>query len=161
MFSKIVWATDGSEAADAALPLLKEFAAQNSASVVVCHSIVAVTGPGSHGAPADLAGDEDIEAKLSRQEDELNSEGIAASLRIVHGDMLRGGAARDIVRIADEENADLIIAATRGHTALGGLLVGSVTQRLLHLANCPVVVVPVRKAGEVANESAEREQAIA
>jgi hypothetical protein len=29
-----------------------------------------------------------------------------------------------------------------GHSALGGLVVGSVTQRLLHVAPCPVLAMP-------------------
>jgi nucleotide-binding universal stress UspA family protein len=40
--------------------------------------------------------------------------------------------------------SDAIVVGTRGHTPIAGLLVGSVTQRLLHIAPCPVIVVPNR-----------------
>ena len=36
----------------------------------------------------------------------------------------------------------MIVVGTRGHTAIGGLLLGSVTQRLLHIGTCPVLAVP-------------------
>ena len=53
-----------------------------------------------------------------------------------------GGPAHPIAEIAEEANADLIVAGTRGHSPVAGLLVGSVTQRLIHIARCPVLVVP-------------------
>ena len=52
------------------------------------------------------------------------------------------GAAHTIAEEAKEAGADLIVVGTRGHTALAGLLLGSVTQRLLHIAPCPVLAVP-------------------
>ena len=53
-----------------------------------------------------------------------------------------GGPAHAIADAAKEVGADLIVVGTRGHTALGGLLLGSVTNRLLHIAPCPVLAVP-------------------
>jgi nucleotide-binding universal stress UspA family protein len=159
MFKKIIWATDGSEAADHALPYVKELAAPNGSKVIVCHSVLALLGPRAGGVPI-AADEDDIEAKIRGQVDALGSEGIDASLRIVGGDTVHG-AAHDIVRVADEEGADLIVAATRGHTALGGLLLGSVTQRLLYVANCPVLVVPVRAHAEAAAADTSSERALA
>ena len=58
-----------------------------------------------------------------------------------------GGAAAAIAEIADKEGADVIVAGTRGYGALAGLLVGSVTHQLLHIAHCPLLVVPSTSAG--------------
>lgn len=64
--------------------------------------------------------------------------------------------------VATEANADLIVIAGRGRSALAGAVLGSVTQRLLHVAPCPVLVVPMHtdvatgKAGESAASGATR-----
>jgi nucleotide-binding universal stress UspA family protein len=53
-----------------------------------------------------------------------------------------GGPAHAIAKIADEAGADLIVVGTRGESPLTRLLLGSVTQRLLHIAEQPVLVIP-------------------
>jgi nucleotide-binding universal stress UspA family protein len=53
-----------------------------------------------------------------------------------------GGPAHAIEEIAEKAGADLIVVGTRGHSPVAGLLLGSVTQRLLHIARRPVLVVP-------------------
>lgn len=144
MFNKILWATDGSDASDQALSHVKELALASGAQVIVCHSVVRMVAAGAHGAPLVAVDEDDREEKLEQQVEELAGGGVNAVLEVVDGDTLHG-AAHDIVKQADEVGADLIVAGTRGHTPLGGLLLGSVTQRLLHLANCPVLVVPAAK----------------
>ena len=60
------------------------------------------------------------------------------------GDVMAGGAgmAHAIADIAEKSKADLIVTGTRGHSPVAGLLVGSVTQRLVHIAKQPILVVP-------------------
>jgi nucleotide-binding universal stress UspA family protein len=52
---------------------------------------------------------------------------------------------REIVRIADEINADLIILGTEGRTGLSHLLIGSTAERVVRHAHCPVMVVRQRE----------------
>jgi nucleotide-binding universal stress UspA family protein len=56
--------------------------------------------------------------------------------------IILGGPARSIADVAKETGADLIVVGTRGHSALAGVFLGSVTLKLLHLAGCPVLCVP-------------------
>ena len=140
MFNKIIWATDGSPNADHALELAKSLAAQNGGSIVALYSVEVLAGPGGRGAfPEDLESDEH-QAKIRHQVDELTQAGTKAEARVVQGGVKN--AAHAIADVAEQEGADLIVVGTRGQTALGGLMLGSVTQRLLHLAPCPVLVVP-------------------
>jgi nucleotide-binding universal stress UspA family protein len=57
-----------------------------------------------------------------------------------------GGPAPAIEEIADNAGGDLIVMGTRGHSPVAGLLLGSVTQRLLHIARRPVLAVPEPKS---------------
>jgi nucleotide-binding universal stress UspA family protein len=52
-----------------------------------------------------------------------------------------GPVADTIVRVADELHVDQIVMGTRGLNSLGGLLLGSVTTRAVHLAHVPVTLI--------------------
>ena len=59
---------------------------------------------------------------------------------------VRGGRPyEEIVRLASEIDADLIVLATRGHSGLKRLLLGSTAERVVRSAPCPVLVVRKRK----------------
>lgn len=62
--------------------------------------------------------------------------GIAVEERIMEEPA--GAAITDIARI---EKCDLIVMGSRGLTNLAGLIIGSVTNRVLHTAPCSVLVV--------------------
>lgn len=52
--------------------------------------------------------------------------------------VLAGNAARDIVEFADKHEADLIVMATHGRTGLDRFLIGSVAEKVVRQAPCPV-----------------------
>ncbi len=52
-----------------------------------------------------------------------------------------GNAAEKIVAEAEKANADLIVIGTRGLSDLSGLVMGSVSHKVIHLAKCPCVCV--------------------
>jgi nucleotide-binding universal stress UspA family protein len=52
--------------------------------------------------------------------------------------VLAGNAARDIVEFADDNAADLIVMATHGRTGLERFLIGSVAEKVVRRAPCPV-----------------------
>jgi nucleotide-binding universal stress UspA family protein len=54
----------------------------------------------------------------------------------------RGRTCETICDIAGRQDADLIVISTHGRRGFGKLLLGSVTNRLLREAPCPVLVVP-------------------
>ena len=59
----------------------------------------------------------------------------------LHTHVLAGHPVRDIVDLARDLKADLLVVGGSGHSALYGRLVGSRADRIVHLAPCPVLVV--------------------
>jgi nucleotide-binding universal stress UspA family protein len=139
MFKSIVWANDGSAAAQRALPLVRELARPDGAEITIVHVVERVEGSGGVG-PTRRVDEPELQAQLERLAGELEQEGFNVSLYI-NADV---GArpANEIIKTVHERDADLIVVGSHGHSLLGGLLLGSVAYRLLHVAPCPVLVVP-------------------
>ncbi len=66
----------------------------------------------------------------------LNEEGIAYQSHVKIGKV-----AKALVSLADELGCDTILMGTRGLGGISGVTLGSVTRKILHLANQPVVCV--------------------
>jgi nucleotide-binding universal stress UspA family protein len=139
MFKAIIWSTDGSDHAERALPYVKDLAREAGGAITIVHVVERVEGGGAVGVPR-RADEAEIQRRLEKLTAELSQEGLSASL-IIRGNV---GArpAHEVVEVAREADADLIVVGSRGLSSIGGLLLGSVAHRLLHITPCPVLVVP-------------------
>jgi nucleotide-binding universal stress UspA family protein len=142
MFKTIIWATDGSEAAELALSTALELTAEANGRLLVVHANERLGGRAG-GAPV-FADEEELQSEFASKVNDLVASGVNASFHVVSG--LNTDPADLIADVAKEADADLIVVGTRGHGRVAGMLLGSVTQRLLHVAPCPVLAVPAKVA---------------
>jgi nucleotide-binding universal stress UspA family protein len=146
MFTKVIWATDGSDHADRAMPLAVQVAKTDGAELHVVHVVEKLVGTRVAGMDA-LVDEDEIKAKVARQAKAIAAEhGVKTSIQVVAA--LGNHVADRIAEIARDTGADLIVVGTRGHGALGSFVLGGVTQRLLHVSACPVLSVPPSIATE-------------
>ena len=137
MFKTIVVGLDGSDGAKHAMEYAVELARRDGAGLVLAHVEQEIVGKGGGPIQAD---EPEVQAEIDRRAKELSSEGVET--RVEKSSIFVGGPGAVLARIADEEEADLIVVGTRGHGAAAGVILGSVAHRLLHLASQPVLVVP-------------------
>ena len=138
MFKTIVVAVDGSPSSERALDYAVALAKRDASRLVLAHVTELIAGRAA--GTVDLE-DDDIVQQLGERAEQISADGLpGTALRVAR--TMSGGPAHAIAAIATEVNADLVVTGTRGHTALTGLVVGSVAQRLMHVTPCPVLVVP-------------------
>lgn len=136
---KLLVAVDGSEHSDKAVATAARLAAASGAEVVVVHQRSDTKLTHGPAAPSD----EDTGEAQTVVDDAVAAAlaGGAPSARglVVRG--LHGEEAQAVLDVARDEDADVIVVGPRGLGRLQGLLVGSVTDRLVQLADRPVLVV--------------------
>jgi len=145
MFKTIVWATDGSELADRALPFVSGLARAHRSKIVAIHANELLTG--RYGGAPLLADEPDVIEKIERQVEELRRAGFVAELRVVRG---IDGTAAMVAQAAAEADASLIVTGTHGHNSFASALLGSVARGLLHEASCPVLAIPPARVRDLA-----------
>ena len=146
-FKRILVTTDFSDAGDHAIAHAFRMAADHGAEVVLCHVIEIVVAPNplyAHYYPTELMSVEISEraerdarqALLERVPQDESLKAVPHTELVVHGT-----PASEIIRVAQERNADLIVIATHGHTGLKHLFLGSVAERVIRHVHCPILVV--------------------
>lgn len=139
MFRKIMFANEGSPAADRALLYVEHLARMENAEVVVVHVFEVPERYAATEAYDELHASFE-KAAWAVVDDAV--EELAKGDVLSRGVVREGPAAQAILQLADEENASLIILGTRGPSSAAELLLGSVSTEVLRRARCPVMAVP-------------------
>lgn len=137
MFNRLLVAVDGSRPAMRAIDAAVEIARRFGASICLLHAFPHVS---------DMLGTPSYEHLIEARS--LIGRGLLEAARSQVGDhaecdvqLIEGPAAQAILRVAEEEQFDLIVVGSRGHGQLGGLLLGSVSNSVAQRAKCPVLIV--------------------
>lgn len=139
MFSRLIVGTDGSRRAQLGVDVAKKLAQDSQVRIEIVHVREQLVGGGAAGLPV-LINEDEILRDLRAQVRGLAAQGYDVGLQIRAA--RSRGAAQAIADAATELDADVIVIASRGLGAFTGLVLGSVTKRLLQIAPCPVLVVP-------------------
>lgn len=142
----IVVGTDGSDNAGHALDWAMAEAALRQAPLTV---VAVVAAPASYwtGRPAPLPGDDERVAEV-RKSAEAAVEAAGAKLgsgkpESVTVTAVLGFPAEVLIQAA--RDSDLLVVGARGGGGFASLILGSVSNQVVHHSSCPVVVVPAGK----------------
>lgn len=133
-FDNVVVCTDGSETAEAAVPVVAPWIQ----ALDLRSWVVQVVDPDAQRTVMRTGGDLAEAALVRRVADELaTADGGRPAWEVLHG----GDVARAILDFADGMPASLIAMATHGRTGLARVALGSIAMSVVHDATCPVLVV--------------------
>ena len=142
---RVLLATDGSEEALAATDRLLTFPLPTSSTV----RVLAVASL-DHARPADLESAHEYRRHLHERAGVIVSEARDTLVRRwanVEERVTDGDAREEIVRIAEEWPADLVVVGARGLTPLKRALLGSVSTAVVRYVHGPVLIVRGRRPG--------------
>ena len=133
---RVALASDGSPDALEAAAFIAERLAP---SAIACTVLTVVErnwkiGDAGDGSPVDA---EQAWAIPAARRTALRLNGIPVTIRILHGD-----AVREVLRELRNHPSDLLVVGHRGAHGVGGRVMGSVSQALVHYAPVPVLVIP-------------------
>jgi nucleotide-binding universal stress UspA family protein len=135
---RVVCATDFSPTAASALAWAEAFAARESAELHVVHvwQLPEIVTPA--GTAVGMA---DLGPQIERELDAA-LEKLCAGRRVTSKRTRKGLPDLEVAELAKELDADLVVVGTHGRSGLAHVLLGSIAERVIRVAPCPVVTVP-------------------
>ena len=145
LFNKILLPTDFSDHANEALRYATQLAQTHAASLCLVHAYDLLPYALPDGPIMDERQLETVRVAFQKQLEQLRQAAEARGIARVETQLLQGPASSEIVRVASEQHFDLIVMGTHGRTGLSHLLIGSVTEKVVRRAPCPVLTIPLRE----------------
>ena len=153
MYEKILVPLDGSKIGETALPVIEELVSKLKPGLKVEVTLLQVVSSLTHWIVAGEASapvsytEKELELIKQKAKDYLDKTGedLRSKGTIVKTRVGVGNAAEEIIKVADEINADLIAMSTHGRSGLSRWAFGSVTARVLRGANAPILMVRAPK----------------
>lgn len=140
----ILVATDFSAAARFGIEKAAELAREVGAKVTVCHVLdpsplapIATRGDGAK----QLDMEQDVEKAIHEALGEVIETYFAGVEDTKTALIISPNAANGICHYAEKEDVDMIVLSTHGRTGLAHLLIGSVAEKVVRHASCPVLTV--------------------
>jgi len=140
----ILVSTDFSDGAHHGLVKAAELAEEMGAKVTLCHVLdpspfapVALRGE----AVQQIADEQDLEKALHDALRDVADKYFGAIDEVKTALIMSPNAAQGICHYASKEDTDLIVLSTHGRTGLSHLLIGSVAEKVVRHAPCPVLTV--------------------
>jgi nucleotide-binding universal stress UspA family protein len=138
MFKNILVPIDGSDHAWHALDVACDLAQKYGARMRMVHAMTPISIEPSLGYDPEIIANrvQAADALLAKAQEE--AKGRVADITV---EQHEGSEAEVILEDANKYNCDLIVMGTRGLGRLAGLLLGSVSQKIVQHAKCPVLLV--------------------
>lgn len=140
--SKVLVATDFSEIGRFAVDFAANQARTKDAGLLIVHVLVApdsARGEGMLHSGVEIDDPQAAEQRLRTIEP--GSEALHVEHRVCSGD-----PAKEILRLAEDEQVEMIVMGTHGRTGMMRALMGSVAEQVARNATCPVLLVKIPKS---------------
>jgi universal stress protein A len=150
-FKKIMSPTDFSEPSDIALGAAIELAEHFSSQLLLVHVVAPLSVAPTMTGHSAISFSEIMDEMRSSTDNLLNHmvENKIPDHIKARSQMLEGVPAEEISRYAKEENVDLIVISSHGKSGWKRLMFGSVTDKVMRIAGCPVLIVsPPKERGD-------------
>jgi glutathione-regulated potassium-efflux system ancillary protein KefC len=137
MFGKILHANDGSKSAARALSLALAIAKQNQCELHTAYIEKVTYMP-------EFIKEHDSTGRTARRIDGVHrrAQEMADEHKLkIHTHVIKGHPVRNVVMLSADLGVDLLVIGAVGHSALFERFVGSKADRIMQLAQCPVLVV--------------------
>jgi nucleotide-binding universal stress UspA family protein len=152
MNGAIVCGVDGSPDSQRAIAVAAQWARRLGAKLIVANVVAHIPDPLVPAyAYAPMARPAPLAPPMSERRTDADMEASEALLERIVGEVgaedaelrtMLGIPAERLAELADDEGADLIIVGSRGRGAFKAAFLGSVSNSLIGIARCPVLVVP-------------------
>ncbi len=142
----ILVGVDGSEPSKRAVELAAELGAKFEATLVLAYVLPSqeLIPPSKHGQKVEkITGKqrEFLQAVGAAVLEDAAAEASRTGAPVVEREIPEGDAVQVLLDVAKAKQADLIVLGSRGMSPIKGVLIGSVSQKVLTMADCPCLIV--------------------